>query len=947
MQCATGLTSGALCLHTFYDLDDYISNITDNDNTACSSDAAEGDGNVADRHIHSTVAYYQPRHHRQATSVAWRPGPTESELRHIAVGLTGSGGGDRGGTTHAGAAYQRGRIGGSALHGSGGGGGGGGAGGGGAGSVGYGSSGYGGGGGGGVGGSDRECCCLVWDIEAQRQGTTVKGSAGQVPLRAPLHRFAPNTAVSSLSWLSSGNLLAVGTQNQGAVQVYDLRVPGTIAPIKSIYAHSDAIAGIETDPFRPHVFATFGRGAKEPVKIWDARRMDASLGEIKMGEAETVSAVAWSTHPARSGTLMLAVGDALKMFDTSVSGSRPALTGMRQCPASAQSVAFQPGVMDHGSANDGGDASAEFYPHRMLAVQGDGAVSDVATYQAAPIDISKRDGRIGFCLGRSAWIQIPSTMDTSTTRTPKEDVSATIMRRARLLHSARYSMEAGPYLDMLAEEKKAASSGSRSDPFGTAGAGVLDDPKNEELSQLWRWIERVEFLSSERDDAAAMADELSPWPAKGLIDAGVYKLLRMDSQNSSGGDTSTQSDTLGCDVYDSPLRRAALNACGLLGKFGLRDILAESESRGNFERSAALAVWHGDLGAAVAALQRGADRIRLKLAEEKERGQVPTQAGLSSAQYAETLQLVGMCIAGFRPSSNDANGAAVWRQSCEGLLQQRQDLRNKKERTSNVPYLRAVCVFLLNIGKSDGLDKILYDDTLGLSDRVACASMFLSRPALREYLDSCITQCQETGNLEGIIITGLDRRGLLLLQYYVDIFSDVQTAALVSSRVILPGEWVMERQMCSEWLDNYRDLMNTFSMWQNRAMFDVGRAELLRNLKDSRQMTQRRWPSGHWAELPHKVDEGIPVRHREEDVQVSAGSSGNRPNQVPTLSQTTHPNSTHDATTAIHRYHYQGYDDRMVLQAAGCRDKSLSFLVARHVGNRFLAALFACSRWAV
>ena len=404
VHCATGLTSGALCLHTFYDLDDYIGNMSSN---GSSTQASEEDGDVMEssKHIHSTVAYYAPRHHRPATSVAWRPGPTASELRYVAVGLTGSGGGgDRGGTTHAGGAYQRGRVGASAvgLHSSGGASGGG-VGGAMAGSVGYGAGGYGGGGLAGGGGGDREFCCLVWDIEAQRQGTTVKGSAGQVPVRAPAYRFAHNTAVSSLSWLSSGNLLAVGTQNRGAVQLYDLRVSGANAPPASIYAHSDAVAGIEADPFRPHVFATFG-GLKEPVKIWDERRRDACLGEIKMGEDETVSTIAWSTYPARSGTLALAVGDALKMFDTSVSGSRPAFSIMRHCPTPVQCVAFQPAVTEHGSANDRGDASAELYPHRMLAVQNDGAVRDLATYQVAPVDISKRDGRIVFSLGRTGWI---------------------------------------------------------------------------------------------------------------------------------------------------------------------------------------------------------------------------------------------------------------------------------------------------------------------------------------------------------------------------------------------------------------------------------------------------------------------------------------------------------------------------------------------------------------
>ena len=58
-----------------------------------------------------------------------------------------------------------------------------------------------------------------------------------------------------------------------------------------------------------------------------------------------------------------------------------------------------------------------------------------------------------------------------------------------------------------------------------------------------------------------------------------------------------------------PFVRAARNACGWIKKFGvLRDLLDECETRGEFERSAALAAWHGDLGECVAALRRGASR---------------------------------------------------------------------------------------------------------------------------------------------------------------------------------------------------------------------------------------------------------------------------------------------------------------------------------------------------
>jgi len=81
------------------------------------------------------------------------------------------------------------------------------------------------------------------------------------------------------------------------------------------------------------------------------------------------------------------------------------------------------------------------------------------------------------------------------------------------------------------------------------------------------------------------------------------------------------------------------------------------------------------------------------------------------------------------------------------------------------------------------------------------------------------------------LITGLDKRGIALLQSYVDRHADVQTAALISSRIILPNEWALERKICHEWLESYRLLLNNLQMWHTRAAFDCGRCEHIRQLK--------------------------------------------------------------------------------------------------------------------
>ena len=290
-----------------------------------------------------------------------------------------------------------------------------------------------------------------------------------------------------------------------------------------------------------------------------------------------------------------------------------------------------------------------------------------------------------------------------------------------------------------------------------------------------------------------------------------------------------------------------MTACGWTGRFDLSNILAECESHGEFERSAALAVFHGSLGSAVDALQKGADAIHWHLASSE-------ATLVANPQYAESLQLVAMCVAGFGGVDFKSPASAVWRRACENLMR-RPDLNGDNLRNSRTAYLRSLCTFLLNISAGRSYEGFLEDNYLSLADRVAFACRFLARDQLKNYLQKCVQYCQSSGNIEGLVITGIEMEGIKIIQSYVDQTADVQTAALVTSRVILPHDWTSERRVCAEFLDSYRTLLNTWQMWQSRAMFDVDRADLLRRVK-IRQMDVQQGSKA----LNYQGRRGIPSR---------------------------------------------------------------------------------------
>lgn len=241
-----------------------------------------------------------------------------------------------------------------------------------------------------------------------------------------------------------------------------------------------------------------------------------------------------------------------------------------------------------------------------------------------------------------------------------------------------------------------------------------------------------------------------------------------------------------------------------------------------------MAVWHGDVGSAVDALQRAAEQIRNHVDAAKT---TRDSNRYISYEYAQILELVSLSIAGYRGTDKQSSATTIWQKASSHLLQ-RPELSDTASLWGGAVYLRHILKFLATIGIDDTHTEVLEDTTLSLSDRVAFACRFLSRSNLQMFLDKCIQECQNDGNVEGIVITGIETNGIKILESFVDRTADVQTAALLTSRVVFPSaEFASERRICAEWLQSYRSLLNTWQMWQSRAMFDVDRAQLLRRVK--------------------------------------------------------------------------------------------------------------------
>ncbi|KZT04227.1 WD40 repeat-like protein [Laetiporus sulphureus 93-53] len=189
----------------------------------------------------------------------------------------------------------------------------------------------------------------------------------------------------------------------------------------------------------------------------------------------------------------------------------------------------------------------------------------------------------------------------------------------------------------------------------------------------------------------------------------------------------------------------------------------------------------------------------------------------------ESLHMMSGMLAALIPStSGHAHKNLDFIEHCERLVVRLQD-----------PYLRAMLTYLT----IQDWTEVLQEDALPLRERLAIAFQFLEDKELTSYLRRVTDRCSHDGDIEGLIVTGLTSAGLDILQTYVDLSGDVQTASILASLT----HYGAHDKRVERWLDAYRDLLDGWKLFHYRCQFDVERGHILQNAIDNMELLQFEW----------------------------------------------------------------------------------------------------------
>ena len=144
--------------------------------------------------------------------------------------------------------------------------------------------------------------------------------------------------------------------------------------------------------------------------------------------------------------------------------------------------------------------------------------------------------------------------------------------------------------------------------------------------------------------------------------------------------------------------------------------------------------------------------------------------------------------------------------------------------------LESMCCLWHLLGRDDAsyLHRILDEPRMKLRAKARYALKFLDTPELKRWSRSAYLGRLKEGDLEGLILCGMNEDGVKILERYIDRTSDLQTVACAVGRLTPGGIGGSRSNKTSEWVECYRSWLNACKLFRYRAKFDIARSAIIR-----------------------------------------------------------------------------------------------------------------------
>eukprot|EP01132_Coremiostelium_polycephalum_P002094 gene2094-2581_t len=584
----------------------------------------------------------------------------------------------------------------------------------------------------------------------------------------PISDFTLSEATLSLAWIpKSPTCLIVGTGSKW-LKIYDTRDSNNVG--QSVAAHNKSVNGVCVDPFDNNRLATISEDSY--VKIWDIRKFDDPVMTLNTNY-KSVQQIEWC--PTRSGVLACTGKEknSVKLWDikSPVELTKSPRNDRKATSDSVILTSSKPTKTHYSSEII---SSFSWHPTnecRMLTVSYSGVIEVVSLNENIPVSWSPQ-GSLCFSLGKNL-LEGPSK---GTTIEPdlKSDTNK------NLINDGRYEKD----ISLIMKERAMFGYSANIDD----NVNLARKINNNDINFLWSWIQKIsvqmsthkkKMLIKPNDDKSDQKDS-NDYP-------GIYHIVYEKDGYFSNPSVETMNGFL---VYKSQNRFLCSTICGwgFLQNYQLEAMILSLEKQGDFERAAAIAIFHLDIKRAMQTLQNG---CTLPLVVSKDREQ--------------TFRVTSIALAGFGDGTNNQ----IWKETCRSM-----------SKNLNNPYLKTSLEFLISNSDPKEILSVIEDSQIILADKIALSSRYLNQNELINFIERSTNQVIENGNLQGILLTGLTPKGIELLQNYIDNTGDIQTACLAIS-VVVPK--IFRDKKVSKWFSIYSDLLDNWELWHERALLDIQR----------------------------------------------------------------------------------------------------------------------------